>query len=76
MSPGTRVSGRVGGLPASGLLVLDEQNTAVAVPSTGAVHRVKQLTENQMFISVQTTGQSPPPDTLPNYISWYINGYG
>ena len=56
--------------------MLDEQNTAVAVPSTGAVHRVKQLTENQMFISVQTTGQSPPPDTLPNYISWYINGYG
>jgi len=36
----------------------------------------KHLTENQMFGSRQTPGQSPPPETLSIYIHWYINGYG
>jgi hypothetical protein len=34
------------------------------------------VTENQMVGSRQTAGQSPSPETLPIYISWYINGYG
>jgi hypothetical protein len=56
--------------------VLHEHNTAIAVPSTDAVHRVKQLTENQMFGSRRTTSQRPLPKILPIYISWYINDYG
>jgi hypothetical protein len=56
--------------------VLHEYNTAIAVPSTDAVHRVKQLTGNQMFGSRQTTSQRPLPKILPIYISWYINDYG
>jgi hypothetical protein len=36
----------------------------------------KHLTQKQMFGSRQTARQSPRPETLPIYISWYINGYG
>ena len=56
--------------------MLYEHNTAIVVPSTDAMHRVKQLTGNQMFGSRQTTGPSPRSKSLPIYISWYINGYG
>jgi hypothetical protein len=37
---------------------------------------VKHLTHNQMFGSRQTAGPSPRPESLPVYISSYINGYG
>ena len=56
--------------------MLHEHNTAIAVRSTDAVHRVKQLTENQMFGSRRTTSQRPLPKILSIYISWYINDYG
>jgi hypothetical protein len=55
--------------------VLDEHNTAIAMSPTDAVHRVKQLTGNQMFVSRQTTNQRPPPKAVPIYISCYINEY-
>jgi hypothetical protein len=29
-----------------------------------------------MFGSRQTAGQTPPPKSVPIYISWYINDYG
>jgi len=47
---------------------------SIAAPVGESVE--KQLIENQMFASRQTVGQSPPPESLPIYISWYINGYG
>jgi hypothetical protein len=67
--PASGQARRRDGIPASGSLVLYEQNTAIAVPSTDAIHRVKQLTGNQMFVSRQTTSQRPPPKILPIYIS-------
>ena len=42
-----------------------EENTASAVPSTDAVHRVKQLTENQMLATDRPSAESmavDPPD--------------
>jgi hypothetical protein len=36
----------------------------------------KHLIQNQMFGSRQTAGQTPPPKSVPIYISWYINDYG
>jgi hypothetical protein len=36
----------------------------------------KHLTQNQMFSSRHTAGQSQQPNSLPIYISCYINGYG
>jgi len=36
--PASRHARRRDGIPASGLLVLHEHNTAIAVPSTDAVH--------------------------------------
>lgn len=60
-------------MPTSGSLVLYEHN---AMPPTYAVHRVKQLTGNQMFGSRGTASQRLLPKILLIYISWYINDYG
>jgi hypothetical protein len=37
---------------------------------------MKLLTENQMFGSTQTDGQSPRPKNLPACLHSYINGCG